>query len=328
MILVTGGAGFIGSNLVAGLEAAGVGPIVVCDRLGDGDKWRNLAKRRLEDIVQPDELLPWLERAGDRVRCVFHLGAISATTARDADAVIRANVRLSQRLWRWCADQETPLIYASSAAVYGDGAHGFGDDESDASMSQLRPQNLYGWSKLLFDRWVLQARSDGRAAPPQSAGLRFFNVYGPNEYHKGAQQSVVPVLNRQIADTGVARLFRSARPDIADGDQRRDFVYVDDCVDVMLWLFRNPQVSGIYNVGSGSARRFKDLAAAVFRARGLAPAIEYIDMPEGLQAHYQYFTEARMDRLRAAGYDQAPTSLEEGVTRYIEDYLSTADPYR
>ncbi len=329
MIVVTGGAGFIGSNLVAGLEAAGIGPLVVCDQLGDGDKWRNLAKRRLYDIVPPAELFAWLDAAGQSISCVFHLGAISATTARDADAVVATNVRFSQRLWQWCADHGAPYIYASSAAVYGDGALGFDDDESDETLSRLRPLNLYGWSKLLFDRWAIQERATGaRAVPPQAVGLRFFNVYGPNEYHKGAQQSVVPQFYRQIVETGRARLFGSARPDIADGDQRRDFVDVDDCVDVMLWLFRNPSVSGIYNVGSGAARSFRDLAETVFRVVGVAPRIDYVDLPEAVRAQYQYFTQARVDRLRAAGYDRDYTSLENGVTRYIESYLAATDPYR
>lgn len=329
MIVVTGGAGFIGSNLVAGLEAAGIGPLVVCDHLGDGDKWRNLAKRRLHDIVPPAELFRWLEAAGQPIACVFHLGAISATTARDADAVVANNVRFSQRLWRWCADHRVPFIYASSAAVYGDGEFGFDDDESDEALGRLRPLNLYGWSKLLFDRWTIDEREGGGGTvPPQAVGLRFFNVYGPNEYHKGGQQSVVPQFYKQIVDSGRARLFGSGRPDIAGGDQRRDFVHVDDCVDVMLWLFRNSSVSGIYNVGSGVARSFRDLTETVFRVVGVAPRIEYVDMPEAVRAQYQYFTQARVDRLRAAGYDKGHTSLESGVTRYIESYLAATDPYR
>ena len=326
---MTGGAGFIGSNLVAGLEAAGIGPIVVCDQLGDGDKWRNLAKRRLYDIVPPAELFTWLDAAERPIAGVFHLGAISATTARDADAVVATNVRFSQRLWQWCVEHRVPFIYASSAAVYGDGALGFDDDESDEALGRLRPLNLYGWSKLLFDRWAMQERATGkREAPPQVVGLRFFNVYGPNEYHKGGQQSVVPQFHKQIADTGRACLFRSARPDVADGDQRRDFVYVDDCVDIMLWLFRNASVNGIYNVGSGVARSFRDLAETVFGALGMAPQIDYVDLPEAVRAQYQYFTQARVDRLRAAGYNEDYASLDDGVTRYVEGYLAATDRYR
>ena len=328
MIVVTGGAGFIGSNLLAGLEAAGIGPIVVCDRLGGGNKWRNIAKRHLEDVVPPEELLDWLAAAVRPIEAVFHLGAISSTTATDADGVMANNFRFSQQLWRWCGRQDVRFIYASSAAVYGDGVHGFDDDESDAALSRLRPQNLYGWSKLLFDRWVAGERASGRSETPQAAGLRFFNVYGPNEYHKGGQQSVVPQLYRQIVSTGRARLFRSARPDVANGEQQRDFVHVDDCVDVMLWLYRNPAVGGIFNVGTGRARTFLDLATAVFGVHGAEPRIDYIDIPAAIRDHYQYFTEARMDRLRAAGYDGTHISLEDGVTRYIEEYLATADPYR
>ncbi len=327
MILVTGGAGFIGSNLVAGLEAAGTGPIVVCDRLGDGDKWRNLAKRALEDIVPPQELFAWLDGRQRRLDAVFHLGAISATTARDGDAVIANNFRLGRRLWAWCAANRVRLIYASSAAVYGDGTQGFDDANDAAALARLRPLNLYGWSKLLFDRWVV-GQGTGAERPVQVVGLRFFNVYGPNEYHKGAQRSMVPRLYEQISADGRCRLFRSGRPDIADGEQRRDFVYVDDCVDVMLWLHDNPTVNGIFNLGTGRGRTFRALTDVAFRTMGYDPQIDYIDMPAEVAMQYQYFTEARMDRLRGAGYHKDFTSLEQGVTRYIDAFLAAEDPYR
>ncbi len=328
MILVTGGAGFIGSNLVAGLEKAGIGPIVICDRLGCGEKWRNVAKRGIEDIVPPSELFDWLEDGDRPISCIFHLGATSATTAKDADVVLANNFRFSQRLWRWCGRHRARFIYASSAAVYGDGESGFDDDVSEEVLSQLRPLNLYGWSKLLFDRWVTREHASGRGEQPHAAGLRFFNVYGPNEYHKGGQQSVVPQFHQQIIETGRVRMFRSVRPGVADGEQQRDFVHVDDCVDVMLWLFRQPSVTGIYNVGTGQARTFRDVATAVFRAHGAEPRVDFVDLPETVRLQYQHFTQARMDRLRAAGYDESYISIEDGVTRYIEDYLTATDPYR
>ncbi len=328
MIVITGGAGFIGSNLVAGLEAHGAAELVVCDRLGTTDKWRNIAKRRLADIVPPDALLDWLSAHGDRVEAIFHLGAISDTTARDGDAVVAANFSLSQALWQRCARNGTRLIYASSAATYGDGANGFDDSPDDRDMAQLRPLNLYGWSKLAFDRRVIDLLGGAAPQPPQWAGLRFFNVYGPNEWHKGAQQSIVPQVYRQIQESGRAQLFRSHHPDYPDGGQLRDFVHVDDCVAVMLWLYDNPGTGGLFNIGTGQARSFADLATAIFHALGQDPAIDYIDMPENIRHQYQYFTQARIERLRAAGYDRPFTALEDGVRRYVLDHLSQADPYR
>ncbi len=220
------------------------------------------------------------------------------------------------------------LIYASSAAVYGDGSAGFDDDCTLDAMAQLQPLNPYGWSKLLFDRKVAQFAGRMTRLPGQWAGLRFFNVYGPNEYHKGGQRSVVPQFWQQIKETGQARLFKSEHPDYADGAQARDFIHVDDCVRIMLWLYDNYGISGLFNVGTGQARTFADLANAIFTAEGVEPRIEYIDMPDAVRDQYQYFTQARIDRLREAGYDQAFTSLEEGVRSYVQDYLATGDPYR
>jgi ADP-L-glycero-D-manno-heptose 6-epimerase len=328
MILVTGGAGFIGANLLAGLEAKGIGPLAVCDRLGDDGKWRNIAKRELADIVPPDGLAAWLGSHGAVLRAVFHLGATSSTTARDGDEIVANNFRFSRKLWRWAAEHDTTLIYASSAAVYGDGAAGFDDDPAADAMARLRPLNLYGWSKLLFDRWVARTVAMGEPSPPQWAGLRFFNVYGPNEYHKGAQQSVVPQLFEQIGTTGRATLFRSHHRDYPDGGQMRDFIHVDDCVDVMSWLLENRPVTGIFNVGTGNPRTFGDLAAAVFAALGQSTRIDYIDTPEDIRAQYQYFTKARMDRLRGAGYARPFLELEEGIRAYVQDFLDTPDRYR
>jgi ADP-L-glycero-D-manno-heptose 6-epimerase len=327
MILVTGGAGFIGSNLVAALAERGE-EVAVCDTLGHGDKWRNLAKHELAALVAPDQCRPWLDAEAKNVRAVFHLGAISSTTETDADLFAEHNVRRSLGLWRWCAAAQVPFIYASSAATYGDGSAGFDDDGSAAALATLRPLNAYGWSKHVVDRRVARDVAARRPAPPQWAGLKFFNVFGPNEYHKGDMRSIVAKNFAAAREGQNVRLFRSHRNDYGDGGQMRDFIYVRDCVDVMLWLLDHPKVSGLFNLGTGKARSFADLATALFAALGRAPGIDYIDMPEGLRARYQYFTQAEMGRLRRAGYARPFTSLEDGVTDYVRRYLDAADPYR
>ncbi|MCO5131003.1 MAG: ADP-glyceromanno-heptose 6-epimerase [Xanthobacteraceae bacterium] len=326
MLLVTGGAGFIGSNLVAALNAAGRADVVVCDWLGSEGKWRNLAKRQLADILPPEQLMAWLD--GRKLDAVFHLGAISETTATDGDLVIETNFRLSMRLLDWCAAHPTPFIYASSAATYGDGERGFVDDPSLAALKQLRPMNLYGWSKHLFDLAVAERVARGEKLPPQWAGLKFFNVFGPNEYHKGAMMSV---LAKKFADIKAGRaiqLFRSHRDGIADGDQRRDFISVDDVTRVMLWLFASPNVSGLFNVGTGHARSFREMMLSAYAALGAQPRIDYIDMPDSIRGSYQYFTEADVTRLCAAGYNGGFTPLEDAVNAYVRDFLDRADPFR
>ncbi|WP_029007985.1 ADP-glyceromanno-heptose 6-epimerase [Azospirillum halopraeferens] len=328
MIVVTGGAGFIGSNLVAGLADRGIVDVAVADRFRDGDKWRNLAKREVKALVRPEDLLAFLDQHAAEIDLIFHLGAISATTERDVDKIVANNVALSMELWRWCAWRGARLIYASSAATYGDGSAGFDDDGSVEALARLRPLNAYGWSKHLFDRRVARAVLDGEPAPPQWAGLKFFNVYGPNEGHKGDMMSVVAKLHPQLASGRPARLFRSHRPGVEDGGQLRDFVHVDDCVAAMLWLMDNPGVCGLFNLGTGRARSFRDLALATFAAMDLEPRIDYIDMPAELQAKYQYYTQAEMGRLRAAGFTAPFTGLEEGVRRYVRDFLARPDPYR
>ena len=256
------------------------------------------------------------------------MGAISSTTETDADLIVDTNVRLSWRLWSWCAREGRPFIYASSAATYGDGTAGFADDGSLEALAALRPLNAYGWSKHLFDRRVARAVADGEPRPPQWAGLKFFNVYGPNEYHKGTMRSVVAQKFAGAAQGEPVTLFRSHRPGIPDGGQKRDFVYVDDCVAVVEWRRANPRVSGLFNVGSGRARSFAELAEAMFAALGRPAAIAYVDMPVELRGRYQYFTEARMEKLRAAGFTRPATPLEVGVRRYVEDFLARPDPYR
>ena len=326
MLLVTGGAGFIGSNLVAALNAAGRSDVVVCDVLGHEGKWRNLAKRQLADIVPPSELMSSLQ--GRQLDAIFHLGAISETTATDADLVIETNFRLSSRLLDWCTVNSTPFIYASSASTYGDGEQGFRDDQSLSALRQLRPMNLYGWSKHLFDLVVAERAARGDRLPPQWAGLQFFNVFGPNEYHKGTMMSV---LARKFDDVKAGRtvqLFKSHRDGIADGDQRRDFIYVDDVVRVMIWLLATPAVSGIFNVGTGHARSFRDLMLSAYSALGASPNIEYVDMPEQIRGSYQYFTESDVGRLCGAGYNGGFTGLEEAVGLYVRDFLDQADRFR
>ena len=326
MFIVTGGAGFIGSNIVAGLEARDGGDIVVCDTLGDGDKWRNIAKRDLADLISPTDLLPFLESTAGKVEAIVHLGAVSTTTETNADLIVRSNFRLSLDLWTWCAANRVRFLYASSAATYGDGGQGFDDDGTVAALARLRPRNPYAWSKHLFDRRVARFIARGDPAPPQWAGLKFFNVYGPNEYHKGGQKSVIAHMFPDARAGRVVRLFQSHNPDYADGGQLRDFVWVGDCVAVVLALLDQPQVCGLFNCGTGRARSFADLASAVFRALDREPRVEYGPMLEELRDHYQYFTQAETSRVSSLFDDW--TDLEEGVFRYVRDYLDTADPYR
>jgi len=329
MIVVTGGAGFIGSCLVAALERAGARAVVVVDRLDHEAKRRNLLKRRaLAAFVPPEALDDFLEREGRRVEAMFHLGAISSTTETDLVLLERVNVALPLRLWRFCARRGIPFLYASSAATYGDGAHGFDDAFDGQALRRLAPLNPYGASKHRFDLEVLRMVAAGELSPPSWAGLKFFNVYGPNEYHKGGQRSVALALFEQVRDSGRARLFRSHNPDYGDGGQLRDFVWIDDCVAAMLALWRQPALSGLFNIGTGQARSFLDLAHAVFAAMGRPVAIDWIDTPEAIRERYQYFTEARVERLRAAGFTAPFIALEDGVRRYITDHLSRADPYR
>ena len=325
--IVTGGAGFIGSNLVEALEGRG-DEVIVADAFGHGAKWQNLAKRRLADLVAPGELFARLDQPGERPAAILHLGAISDTTESDVDLIVETNFRLSCRLWHWCAEKGVPLVYASSAATYGDGTHGWRDDDSPSHLARLRPLNAYGWSKHLFDRWVVHRVEDRLPAPPHWAGLKFFNVYGPNEAHKGPQRSVASQIFDEIVAGRPARLFRSEHADYADGGQMRDFVWVEDCVAAMLWLADGPRASGLYNVGSGQARSFADLARAVYAALEREARIEFVPMPAVLAGKYQYFTQADISKLAAAGWNHRPLSLEEGVRRYVTDFLARPDPYR
>jgi ADP-L-glycero-D-manno-heptose 6-epimerase len=326
MLLVTGGAGFIGSNIVAALNDAGRADVVVSDLLGHDSKWRNLAKRQLADVVPPPELMDWLQ--GRKLDAVIHMGAISDTTATDGDLVIETNFRLSLRLLDWCTATATPFIYASSAATYGDGTQGFSDAPSLSALKKLRPMNLYGWSKHLFDLAVAERVARHGKLPPQCAGLKFFNVFGPNEYHKGTMASVLARRFDEVKSGRPVPLFKSHREGIADGDQRRDFIYVDDVVRVVMWLLATPSVSGLFNVGTGNARSFKDLILSAYAALGTRPNIQYIDMPVEIRGSYQYFTQSEVDRLRGAGYNGGFTALEDAVALYVKNYLDCADRFR
>ncbi len=328
-ILVTGGAGFIGSNIVATLLEDPGCEVVVCDRLrrSDSGKWRNLAKHPIADIIPPEELFDWLGQNGRAVDLIVHMGAVSSTLETDADRILANNFALSRDLFRWCAEYGCRFIYASSAATYGDGALGFDDFQDAPSLSTLRPLNPYGWSKALFDLFAVRRAAAGQA-PPSWTGLKFFNVYGPNEGHKGAMSSMVSQIWPTVAAGERVKLFKSYRPDYPDGGQSRDFIYVRDVADCVGWLARSSGVNGVFNLGSGQARSFADLARAVFEAAGQPPRIDYIEMPEALRGVYQYYTRAGRDRLRNLGWTAGATSLEDGIADYVGRYLSKPDPYR
>jgi ADP-L-glycero-D-manno-heptose 6-epimerase len=326
VIIVTGATGFIGSNILADLNAAGRSDIILVDDLGTQVKWKNIAKRRFQDLVLPselDSLLGTLPR-GD---VVYHMGANSSTTATDGDAVFRSNFRTSKKLWEWCSATRTPLIYASSAATYGDGTLGFSDDQALDALDRLRPLNLYGWSKHAFDKWAVENAQAG-SAPPQWCGLKFFNVYGPNESHKGDMRSLVSKNTPAVAEGRTVKFFKSHRADYADGQRVRDFIYVKDCTRVMLWLSDHPQVSGLFNLGTGRARSFLDLIKAIGSALNLPVSIDFVDMPESIRANYQYFTQADMNKLAAAGCNQPMYALEAGVADYVTQYRMQPDIYR
>ncbi len=326
MLLVTGAAGFIGSNFVATLNERGRTDLALCDRLRDGDKWRNLRGAAFTDFTPPAELGAWLARDG-ALDAVIHMGAISATTATDGDEVVDTNFRLSLALLDHCTRAGVPFLYASSAAVYGEGEQGFDDDGAPEAVMRLRPLNLYGWSKRQFDFVVADRIARGQPMPPACIGLRFFNVFGPNEYHKGDMMSIVAKIAKPIARGERIALFKSHRDGVADGDQRRDFVYVKDAVAMSLALLDGGR-TGIFNIGTGQARSFRELAEATFRAFGREPAIDYVEMPEPIREKYQYYTEASLDRVRQAGVGVEAAVLEESVADYVERYLSRNDPYR
>lgn len=317
-VLVTGGAGFIGSAVVWALNGLGLERIVVTDRLGRDEKWRNLVPLRFEDYLEADDLMPRLTRGSlGRFDLVLHLGACSATTELDATYLARNNFEFTKDLAHWALGHEVRFVYASSAATYGDGAHGMDDhDHSTAALTRLRPLNAYGYSKHLFDQYAATM-----GVLPNVVGLKYFNVYGPNEAHKGDMRSLVHKAYGQIEETGRVQLFKSHRPDFRDGEQRRDFLYVKDAVAMTLHLAMTPAAGGLYNIGSGVAHTWLELTGALFTAMGRTPQIDFIDMPESIRAKYQYHTQAEIAKLRATGYDAPVTPLVEAVRDYVQGYL-------
>ncbi|MBL7804086.1 MAG: ADP-glyceromanno-heptose 6-epimerase [Saprospiraceae bacterium] len=323
MIAVTGAAGFIGSCMVRRLNDAGYTELVVVDEFSRPDKMRNLEGKAFREQIHRDNFLRWLERHHADVDAVLHLGARTDTTEMDTAIFDRLNLEYSKSLWMLCAGFQIPLYYASSAATYGLGEQGYADDH--ATIPQLQPLNPYGQSKQDFDVWALEQLRNTQQAPPAWAGYKFFNVYGPNEYHKGRMASVIFHTTRQIKATGGMKLFRSHRPDYRDGEQSRDFIYVKDVVDVLLFFLEKRPPNAIYNLGTGQARTFLDLATGTFHALGLEPNISFIDTPADIRDTYQYFTEANMDKLRAAGYLEPFYGLEEGIEDYVQRYLKSGE---
>jgi len=320
-IVVTGAAGFIGSCLVGFLNHHGLKDLILVDEFGDEEKERNLQGKEFACKVWREKFFDWLEKSQPRIRWVFHIGARTDTTEFDYSIHEHLNVEYSQKIWNYCTARQIGLVYASSAATYGAGELGY--EDSHAIIPHLQPLNAYGVSKNEFDKWVLEQK----VHPPFWAGLKFFNVYGPNEYHKARMASVIFHSFNQIRANGSVKLFRSHRPDFKDGEQLRDFVYVKDLLKVCYWLMENQPASAIYNLGTGQARSFYDLAKATFAGLDLAPNIIFIDMPEDIRDKYQYFTQATMDKLRAAGYKEKFYSLEEGVGDYVRNYLAKEKYY-
>jgi ADP-L-glycero-D-manno-heptose 6-epimerase len=320
-ILLTGAAGFIGSYLLGFLNKKGYNNIIIADDFSEEDKWFNFDSKQFAAKVERNELFDWLEKKNPKIDFVFHLGARTDTTEFDYAVHEKLNVAYSKNIWNYCTGKNIPLVYASSAATYGGGELGYKDDHD--IIEKLQPLNPYGISKNEFDKWVLKQTSQ----PPQWAGLKFFNVYGPNEYHKGRMASMVFHGYNQIKKTGKVKLFKSHKPEFKDGEQLRDFIYVEDVAKVCYWLMQNRVSSGLYNLGTGKARSFNDLIKAIFHTLNSEPAIEYADTPEDIRDKYQYFTEADMTKLVSAGYKEDFYSLETGVGEYVQHFLSRKEYY-
>ena len=321
LILVTGAAGFIGSNVARRVAGQGA-QVVACDWFGDGAKWTNLQGVQLHDVIRPEAVMDWLRALPAPPQAIVHMGAISATTETDVDLIVARNIRATLDLWSYAAEHAVRFLYASSAATYGDGSHGFVDDDSPQALARLRPLNAYGWSKHVVDRRVVDDWRRGAPTPAGWAGLKFFNVYGPGEAHKAEMRSVIHQIYPAARRGEAVSLFKSAHPDYADGGQLRDFIHVADCCAVIERMLQADQLAGLYNVGTGQARSFADLARAVFAAVGRPPLIHYREMPETLKRRYQYFTQADTTKLRAAGLAPDFHSLEDGVAAYVQDGLA------
>jgi len=317
MIVVTGGAGFIGSALVYKLNKMGMDKIIIVDELGNEDKWKNLNGLKYSDFFNKNDFMGLIlqRELPFKLSAIIHLGACSSTTEKDADFLMDNNVHYSQELAKWCLEKGARFIYASSAATYGSGDCGYNDDE--AKLHELHPLNMYGYSKLLFDLWIKR-----NSLLDKVVGLKYFNVYGPNEYHKGDMSSVVMKAYNQVLETGKVRLFKSYKPEFKDGEQRRDFIYVKDAVDMTLYFLEHPEKNGIFNVGTGKSHTWVELVTALFNAAGKPVNIEYVDMPDEIRGKYQYFTEANMDKMRiVAGYSKPIADVNDGVTDYVRNYL-------
>lgn len=312
MIILTGGVGFIGSCFLWKLNQEGEKNIIVVDHLGASFKWRNLIGKDFLDYFEKDVFLDQLYHGGsfNKVNAIFHIGACSSTTEQDASYLLKNNYEYTKLLAQWALDKNVPFYYASSAATYGDGSLGFSDEDEIAP--KLTPMNMYGYSKQLFDLWILKNKLADRVV-----GIKYFNVYGPNEYHKGDMRSVVVKAYEQIKKEGKVRLFKSYRPDYSDGEQKRDFIYVKEVVEVMWQLYKRKSIKGIFNLGTGKARTWNDLAYAIFAAMKIKPRIEYIEMPETIRDKYQYFTQAEMGKLKRAGLDYSFMPLEKAVADYV-----------
>ena len=322
MILVTGAAGFIGSNIVSSLNRRGYHNIIICDWLDHISKKNNLNKLIYDNIISPENIFKYLNK-NDNIELVIHMGANSSTTETNFRLIYNFNTRFSRNLWKWCTQNKVRFIYASSAATYGDGSKGFDDSENKI----YEPLNVYGLSKYLFDRYAIK-QAKRYLCPPQWVGLKFFNVYGPNEYHKGSMQSVVKHSLDQYNKTGIVKLFKSYNDKFKNGQQTRDFIYVDDCVSLINWFLENKNISGIFNCGTGIERSFEDLVTSMFKAINVPPKIKYIEMPENIKHQYQYYTRANMKKVIDKGYKIKALTLEEGVYDYVTNYLLSNDKYK
>lgn len=321
MIVVTGAAGFIGSNLLAEFEKRGYTDIVGIDSFGIGSKWKNVANRDYVKLVNPDDTFIFLNENANRIDAIIHLGALSSTTESDVDLIVKTNIQLSIDLYEFCKQNSISFIYASSAATYGLRAVGCAckDNDDIEYLRHLKPMNPYGWSKHYVDKYISLDRMKTDATN-QVVGLKFFNVYGPNEYHKGNQASVIFHFYGQLLESDVAKVFRTKNHDYPDGASR-DFVFVDDCIDIIIWMLEHKDVIGLFNVGTGMSTSYEKIVEAIAKCMGKSPSIEYIDMPQNIQIQYQYYTKAQLDKLRSVGYERTMTSLQDGIDRYCK-YLA------